>query len=218
MPRSPEPARRQILDAALTLFATNGISAVSLREIRLAANQANAAALQYHFGSKDGLLRALLERELPLLVETRHVLLASARAAGEDDIRSVASVFVLPYAQLATGSERERHVVQFLSQLLDDASFSLEDVQELIGDTAPSRPGSCWKHGCARTPVSDIVSERLRVAANSFLHAAAIWARIERRHRVSDELFRANLVDMWLGALTAPVSPATQRAISPAGD
>ena len=212
MPRSPEPARRQLLDAALKLFATNGISAVSLREIRLAAKQANAAALQYHFGSKDGLLRALLERELPLLVERRRDLLAQARAAGDDDIRSVAAVFVLPYAQLATGSERERHVVQFLSQLLDDTSFSLEDVQELIGDTALLEAGQLLETRLCPHPGRDILSERLRVAANSFLHTAAIWARIERRHRVSDELFRANLVDMWLGALTAPVSPDSQRA------
>jgi AcrR family transcriptional regulator len=213
MPRSPEPARRQILDAALTLFATNGISAVSLREIRLAANQANAAALQYHFGSKDGLLRALLERELPLLVERRRELLATAHAANDDDIRSVAEVFVLPYAQLATGTERERHVVQFLSQLLDDASFSLEDVQELIGDTATLEAGQLLETRLCPHPGRDILSERLRVASNSFLHTAAIWARIERRHRVSDELFRANLVDMWLGALTAPVSADTRRSM-----
>ena len=34
MPRSPEPARRQILDAALQLFATNGISGTSLRDAK----------------------------------------------------------------------------------------------------------------------------------------------------------------------------------------
>jgi hypothetical protein len=61
-------------------------------------------------------------------------------------------------------------------------------------------------------PGREILSERLRVAANSFLHTAAIWARIERRRRVSDELFCANLVDMWLGALTAPVSEDSQDA------
>ena len=59
VPRSPEPARREILDAALRIFATNRISAVSMREIRLAAKQRNGGALQYHFGDMDGLLRAL---------------------------------------------------------------------------------------------------------------------------------------------------------------
>jgi AcrR family transcriptional regulator len=208
MPRSPEPARRQILDAALELFAERGITGVSLREIRLAAKQGNSAALQYHFGTKDGLLRALLERELPLLVDRRHALLAVAREAGGDDVRAVAAVFVLPYAQLATGTERERHVVQFLSQLHDDVTLSVEDIQDLIGDTATAEAGKLLGQRLTPSPGPVILSERIRVGTNSFLHAAAIWARGERReHKVSDAMFRANLVDMFLGALLAPVNP-----------
>src|SRR3954451_2160919 len=99
MPRSPEPARRQILDAALELFARQGISGTSLREIRLAANQRNVGALHYHFENQDGLLRALLERELPTLVGRRHGLLEVAT-----DQWSLAAVLVLPFAQLATGT------------------------------------------------------------------------------------------------------------------
>jgi AcrR family transcriptional regulator len=207
MPRSPEPARRQILDSALRLFAMRGISGVSLREIRLAANQGNAAALQYHFGTKDGLLRALLERELPLLVDRRRALLGLAQAGAQDDVRSVAAVFVLPYAQLATGSSRERHVVQFLSQLHDDVSLSVQDIQELIGDTATAEAGRLLAQRISPSPGAALLAERVRVGTNSYLHAAAIWARGERReHQVSDATFRANLVDMFLGALVAPVT------------
>lgn len=206
MPRSPEPARRQILDAALRLFATRGIAGVSLREIRLAAEQGNAAALQYHFGTKDGLLRALLERELPLLIDRRRTLLAEARLAGPDDVRAVAAVFVLPYAQLATGSERERHVVQFLSQLHDDVSLSLEDIRDLIGDTVTDEAGAMLRQRLHPGPGAKLLAERIRVGTNSFLHAAAIRARGERReHRVNDETFGENLVDMFLGAIAAPV-------------
>jgi AcrR family transcriptional regulator len=196
MPRSPEPTRQRILDAALERFATNGISATSLREIRLAAKQGNAGALHYHFGDKDGLLRSLLERELPLLVERRRALLAEA-----DDLRSIAAVFVLPFAELATGTEHERWVVQFLSQLHDDVSLSIEDITDLIGDTGT---GEAYELLRARLPdVSDeLLGERVRVGINSFLHAAAIWAKGQRRaHQVSDEVFGANLVDMFLGAV-----------------
>ncbi|MCU1378057.1 MAG: transcriptional regulator, TetR family [Acidimicrobiales bacterium] len=197
MPRSPEPARRQILDAALRLFARNGISGTSLREIRLAAKQGNAGALHYHFGDKEGLLRALLERELPLLVERRKTLLVEAA-----DVRSVAAVFVLPFAQLATGTEHERDVVQLLSQLHDDVSFSVEDITGLIGDTGTRDAYVLLRERVAG--VSDeVLGERVRVGINSFLHAAAIWARGERRvHQVSDEVFCSNLVDMFLGAVT----------------
>src|ERR1700761_7204515 len=105
MPRSSEPARRQLLDAALRLFATQGIAAVSLREIRLAAKQRNAGALHYHFGSKEGLLKAVLERELPPLVARRRELLALAEAAPTADLHAAAAVFVLPFAELATAGE-----------------------------------------------------------------------------------------------------------------
>jgi AcrR family transcriptional regulator len=98
VPRSPEPARQKLLDAALELFAERGIGAISLREIRVAACQSNTAAVQHHFGDKDGLLRALLERELPALVARRKELLVAA-----DDSWSIAAVFVLPFAEMATG-------------------------------------------------------------------------------------------------------------------
>jgi AcrR family transcriptional regulator len=198
MPRSPEPARRQILDAALELFAVSGISGTSLREIRLAANQRNAGALHYHFGDKEGLLRALLERELPLLVDRRRELLAEA-----DDLRSVAAVFVQPFAEMATGTVHERRVVQFLSQLHDDVSYSIEEIQELIGETGLHEPYARLRE-LTGVP-ADLLAERVRVGLNSYLHAAAIWAKGQRRkHLVDDEVFRRNLVDMFLGALVAP--------------
>jgi AcrR family transcriptional regulator len=208
MPRSPEPARRQILDAALRLFATNGIAGVSLREIRLEAKQGNGGALHYHFGTKEGLLRALLDRELPLLVDRRRIVLAEALASDDEDVRSAAAVFVLPYAQLATGTERERHVVQFLSHLHDEVSFSLEELQDLIGDTAANDAGKLLAARIGDRLGADVLSERITVGTSSFLHAAAIWAREgeRRQHRVSDETFRLNLVDMFLGAVTAPVA------------
>ena len=40
---------------------------VSLRQIRIAVEQRNDAAVQYHFGDREGILRALSERHLPRL-------------------------------------------------------------------------------------------------------------------------------------------------------
>ena len=152
MPRSPEPARSQMLDAALELFAANGISVTSLREIRLAAGQRNAAALQYHFGDKRGLLIALLERELPALVERREELLAEAV-----DLRGAAAVFVLPFAEFATGSDHERQLVQFLSQLHDDPDLTREELVTLIGDT---RSPDAFLRLCSYLPGTDLAGAR----------------------------------------------------------
>ena len=203
MPRSSEPARRQILDAALRLFADRGIAAVSLREIRLAAKQRNAGALHYHFGSKDGLLKALLERELPPLVARRRELLAEAVAASSADLRPVAAIFVLPFAEFATGSPQQRAVVLLLSELHDDVSLSFTRIMDLVGDTAIGQAADLLRHRA--TGVADhILTERLTVAHSIFLHAGATRARGgQREHRLDDAAFRANLVDMFHGALVA---------------
>ena len=53
--------RAAILDAAERLMAEHGINGVSLRTI-LAEAKANAAALHYHFGSREDLIAAILGR------------------------------------------------------------------------------------------------------------------------------------------------------------
>jgi AcrR family transcriptional regulator len=204
MPRSPEPARQQILDAALRLFAGRGIAAVSMREIRIEANQRNAGALQYHFGTKDGLLRALLERELPPLIERRRVLLAKA-ANQPDDTRVAAAVFVLPFAELATGSARERSLILLLSDLHNDVSLSLDQIMDLVGDTAANDAAMLLRARIQHVP-TPILDERLVVANSIYLNAAALRARGgARERRLDDRAFQENLVDMFHGAITAPV-------------
>ncbi|MGH0037153.1 MAG: TetR/AcrR family transcriptional regulator [Myxococcota bacterium] len=53
--------RERLLDVAEQLFAERGISGTSLRELTGAAD-VNLAAVHYHFGSKEGLLDAVVER------------------------------------------------------------------------------------------------------------------------------------------------------------
>ena len=52
---------REVLDAALQLFADKGFAATSVREIVLKAGLSKPA-LYYHFGSKEGLLRAIVDQ------------------------------------------------------------------------------------------------------------------------------------------------------------
>jgi len=207
MPRSSEPARRQLLDTALRLFAARGVAAVSLREIRLAAKQRNAGALHYHFGSKEGLLRALLERELPPLVARRRALLAEAATTAQSNLRAVAAIFVLPFAEMATGTEHERSVVLLLNQIHDDVSLSFTQIIDLVGDTAIGEAATLLRARMRGLP-DGILAERLAVANSIFLHAAATRAQGgSREQRLDDRAFRDNLVDMFHGTLIAPVAP-----------
>jgi AcrR family transcriptional regulator len=71
VPRSP---RERLLDCAERLFAEHGVEGVSLRAINSEAGL-SPAALHYHFGSKRALTEALLERQMPALMERRRQLL-----------------------------------------------------------------------------------------------------------------------------------------------
>lgn len=72
----------RLLDAAERLFAKQGIRATSLREIT-AQSKSNLAAVNYHFRSKDALVRAVFERCFrPLNEERLRCLAAAEDAAG----------------------------------------------------------------------------------------------------------------------------------------
>lgn len=60
-PRGREAVMAAVLDAATTLFATRGPASVSVRDIAAAAS-VNHALVHRHFGSKQEVLRAVLER------------------------------------------------------------------------------------------------------------------------------------------------------------
>jgi aminoglycoside phosphotransferase (APT) family kinase protein len=80
-----------LLAAAERLFADEGIDGPSLREITRAAGQRNTSALQYHFGDRDELLRAVLERHLRSVDTNRSALLDQLDLTGGGDQRGLAA-------------------------------------------------------------------------------------------------------------------------------
>jgi len=75
---SGNSSRDRILAAAAWLFAERGLAAVGLRAITAEAG-VNLAAVNYHFGSKEGLLEALFERQAKPIAEARLRLLGECR-------------------------------------------------------------------------------------------------------------------------------------------
>ncbi|WP_017776590.1 TetR/AcrR family transcriptional regulator [Paraburkholderia kururiensis] len=72
--RATGDTKTRILDAAETLFVEFGYEAMSLRQITSRA-EVNLAAVNYHFGSKEALIHAMLSRRLDRLNEARLQLL-----------------------------------------------------------------------------------------------------------------------------------------------
>jgi len=78
--------KERLLDSAERLFADRGIAGTSLRDITAQA-EANLAAVNYHFGGKDGLLEAVFDRRLgPVNRERLGLLDAFEEAAGDDPV------------------------------------------------------------------------------------------------------------------------------------
>ena len=65
--RVSQATREKIIKAASRAFALNGYEGASVRTI-VAEAQVNQAAINYHFGSKEGLYRAVLETALRALM------------------------------------------------------------------------------------------------------------------------------------------------------
>lgn len=97
-----DQTRAQLLDVAGRLFAERGYLGTSSKDICLAAG-VNMAAVNYHFGSRDGLYGAVLV-EAHRQVVSEESLLAFARAEGDprDRVRSLIAHFV---AQAKRGEE-----------------------------------------------------------------------------------------------------------------
>ena len=70
-----------------------------LRQIARASGQGNVAAVQYHFGSKDGLLAAIVDGHREQIDDLRRALLAEREAAGRDDeLAALIEILVAPLA------------------------------------------------------------------------------------------------------------------------
>jgi AcrR family transcriptional regulator len=75
---SEQYTRERLLQEATRLFADQGFKKVTVREICRAA-EANVAAINYHFGDKLGLYRAVVQQAIDASVQSN----VQARGAGE---------------------------------------------------------------------------------------------------------------------------------------
>lgn len=99
MPRRMDvDGRELLLSAALKLFATHGIDAVSIRAINREAGL-GPASVHYHFGTKDELLDAVLEVHIGMVTEriregAREIAGARESATARDLVTMLASPYL----------------------------------------------------------------------------------------------------------------------------
>lgn len=209
MSRSAEDTRRSLMSAAERLFAERGVDAVSLREINRSAGQRNASALQYHFGDRQGLLRAIVRKHEGEVEARRHALLDQWEGGSSAELRDLAAALVRPAAAKLSdpdgGPEYLRIMGQiygrpdpeFSSQSLDDARSSINRWRKLVAPLMPE-------------PAVDRLHRRFSAIRIVF---AELARRAESSRARDHRLFASQLIDLVAAVLVSPISEETQRLL-----
>lgn len=123
-----DATRIALIEAAERLIAEKGLADVSTREILQEAGQRNQSALQYHFGSKKGLISATINERTTQIDQVRQQMLDDA---GEDpSLKQLFEVLIVPLGQLMKDKAAGANYLNFLSQAITQPSWELRRVLE----------------------------------------------------------------------------------------
>ncbi len=125
--------REALLKNAITLFASRGYHAVSLRDIAKAAS-ANVGSLTYHFGSKANLLREIYERHTEPMNARRRELLGEACRISAPDERLMAIIRAYVVPAFISSSEGDGGGAEFTRMRAVLSAEGNPDAQAIIAD------------------------------------------------------------------------------------
>jgi AcrR family transcriptional regulator len=109
--------KQQILDVAERLFADKGFAGTSLRSVVREAN-VNLAAVHYHFGSKEGLYRAVVARIAEQIVTAQLGQLSKCVSASDPpQLEAILAAFLAPPLEiLVNAGEQSIHRARFIGR------------------------------------------------------------------------------------------------------
>lgn len=121
--------RDSILDAAEELIARKGYANTSMREITGRA-KANLAAVNYHFGTKEGMVAAMLDRRLnPLNQKRIEMLAAEVQAARQEgrppNTETLLRALVEPILRFFKSKEGGINFIKIFSQIHSDSDDTI---------------------------------------------------------------------------------------------
>ncbi len=203
-----EATRCAILEAAERLFAERGF-AVSNRQIGEAAGQGNTAAVGYHFGTKEDLVRAVVRRHLPRIERLRVRILADVE--GSSEVRDWVTCLVVPMTGYLDALGSPSWFARFHAQATTEPALR-EIVAVESQHSAPLVAALDGLHRCLPGLPVEVRGERAAMARLLMLHTCA-----EREKALAEGLpttraswaeTAAGLVDVLTAVWLAPTTPA----------
>lgn len=200
MPRDASETRAKLLREATRIFAERGVYQATMREITTAAGQRNSSAIAYHFGSRQGVLWAILAGHNATLDAHRAALIREP--AGGMDVRDLVAALVIPYSSELTTDEG-RDYLRIVAQLTDlfpawrDGPLSPPALRRILAALEEQAGGASTE------------ARRERVVHVVMLLTAAMADRARALSSgaptASDHIaFLTNLTDVMTGAVRAP--------------
>lgn len=197
-----------MIDAAEQLAAEQGLSAVSVRAVQAAAGQRNKSAVSYHFGSKEGLVEAVVARRMGAASERRRELLDEL--SPNPSRRGLVEALVVPLAEHVTAGPQPSCWARFLLQAAHNPVFSrsvrlsfeagtFRDVRERLIAGLDHVPAALRKR-------------RFDHAIGLVISSLATYEAGHGCDDLTPAVLTADLIDMAAGVLDAPVSTATANA------
>ncbi|MEU9862414.1 TetR family transcriptional regulator [Streptomyces sp. NPDC047971] len=203
MARTSGPETRdRLIRAAEEIFAAQGVDGAQLRDIVALAGQGNPSAVQYHFGSRGGLLDAVMAGRQRRTEKVLGPLLAAA----SDEPRALLRALVTAEAsELRT--ESGRRCLRISAQLSHESGVRTRTPHPTLDGTV------YWRliervEACLDTLPEPLRLERLDLALTVVGAAMADRARQYldgTRPLTSEALFLADLVETTTALLRAPL-------------
>jgi AcrR family transcriptional regulator len=163
--------KERLIEATRTLVAAHGEGSVSLRAITEAAGT-NVAAVSYHFGSKDALVRAAVESSLDRLQREQ---VEELEALDNPTVEEIAAAWSAPVIRAVASSPCSEHV--FMRAIGRTLTSCSGERREQLEDQAALAEGKLVGAVSAALPGLDYGELRFRVtAANSVLFALTTGA------------------------------------------
>jgi AcrR family transcriptional regulator len=215
--------RLRLIVAAERLVAEHGPEGVSSRQISAAAGQTNNYAVQYHFGSKEGLLKAVFTHRIRRIDVTRTKLLSQATANGSTaSVRQLLDVLMLPLADEVL--DPDSRYVSFNTRVL---MYRFADVPKWFREGGlPLSELGFRVHEMMRAEIDHIPEPiRDRRLHNALSNCLLALANYEQRHSEQENstvvgdadlpfsAFVIDLLDSAEYAIRAPLSSAAAHAL-----
>ena len=200
--------RIRLILAAEQLFGAHGIHAVTVREIVETAGQRNTSALNYHFGTREGLVAEVINFRRSW-VDTERIQLLDRLAAGGYalDFGRIAEALAKPLTQLMRDDENGANYVLFLSQVFVSDRLHYAPAERGRFDAGLRLCLDAYRD--LRPDMTPRVArERFRLCGRAVVYALADWHRSTRGCdkiglRAKFATFESGLVAIASGILSA---------------